>query len=144
MENIKHYFYPDSKQTSRTQNFKSNWILMYVTFLLYTCNWNSQHRLATRLRISAFSWSRPQPHFGSGTRAFLLWAWHHNLPDPLFCLILVLLWQQTNQTSLTPVSTGEIRGGPGELTALTRYLDTSTKASTLLVFFSVQVVKTHF
>jgi len=59
MKNIKHHFYPDSKQTSSTQNFESNLILMYVTFQLCTCNWNLQHRLATILRISAFSWSLP-------------------------------------------------------------------------------------
>lgn len=140
MKNIKHHFYPDSKQTSSTQNFKSNLILMYVTFQLYTCNWNLQHRLATILRISAFSWSLPwidtlaQAPRHQYTKALPLRAWQQKWPDPQFCLILALLWQQT-KPARSPISTEEIWGGAGELTVLTSYLDTLMKAFTFLLLF---------
>lgn len=138
MKNIKHHLYPDSKQTSSTQNFKSNLILMYVTFQLCTCNWNLQHRLATILGISAFSWSLP-PTDTSSAQALAHQSISASGLTSRTARILILSYFSVtgtaNKASPTPVSTAEIWGGAGELTVLISYSDTSMKASAFLVLF---------
>lgn len=148
MKNIKHHFYPDSKQTSSTQNFKSNLILMYVTSQLYTCSWNLQHRLATICRISASSWSLPltvtltQVPGHLDTKASLLWAWHQTARCLILSYFSVVV--TANKMSPNPNSYGRnLRRVAGVLTVLTSCLDTLMKA---FAFFPSppQIVKMHF